>query len=539
MNRERVKHVIVELFSSDGDLGYYRKQYSEKVFEDFCSDRLSERIICKLKEQFERHVSTLSVDSNQKRLSDELMTDCVSVTSANASTSNEPSEFVNLDLGNLSADGLMLVPLNDAGRPEASQSEGTKNAVQSSPISKSGGAMPRKFSFRLTGGKLQVGVPYDGRIESVDGAPNAIAHILSVHIPAGIGLEVDKSDPAHLTGIPASSGEVTFDLNYRIEANGSDQLMLSSNVTVFVNHDPKTLWKDLPSDQSDPYWKSDTDAASLLINDRRLIVASKRGRSHAHEGKFRDDDFRIVRSEASGWVLVAVADGAGSAAKSRLGSKIAVNKSVDILLEKLDGPEGIKLEELVANWKRGEISREVVLSAGLYPILGSAAFEACKALESEALNLGVHTKEFSTTLLVTAYKNTSLGHVFVTYWVGDGGVGIYLKDGSVQLLGKVDSGEFAGQTRFLDSKVMTTEEIANRLNFAVVDDFRALIAMTDGITDPYFTTDNNLESGEYWERLWAEIEPALNTDNPANELLGWLDFWSPGNHDDRTIAVLW
>ena len=33
----------------------------------------------------------------------------------------------------------------------------------------------------------------------------------------------------------------------------------------------------------------------------------------------------------------------------------------------------------------------------------------------------------------------------------------------------------------------------------------------------------------------------LEDDNEesAQQLLDWLDFWSPGNHDDRTIAILY
>ena len=27
--------------------------------------------------------------------------------------------------------------------------------------------------------------------------------------------------------------------------------------------------------------------------------------------------------------------------------------------------------------------------------------------------------------------------------------------------------------------------------------------------------------------------------NRTFQLLDWLDFWSPGNHDDRTIAILY
>lgn len=399
--------------------------------------------------------------------------------------------------------------------------------------------MPRRFNFRLKGGKLQVGVLYEGRIEADGGAADASARVISVRFPAGTGLAFDPQDPAKIIGTPAVSGDLTIEFDYGIEAPGSTSKTLSSSLAVFVNHDPKSLWKDLPSDQSDSHWKPDTDSHFLAQSGRKIVAASKRGRSHAHEGKFRDDDFKVAYCETSGWYVLAVADGAGSASKSRLGSKIAVGCAVDVLLEKLAGDDGRKLEKQVAEWKGSGLAEQSVISTGLYPVLGTAAFEACKLIEAEAAQLGVEAKELSTTLLLTIYKPMPFGHLFCTYWVGDGGVGIYQKDSGVVLLGKVDSGEYAGQTRFLDRRVMNTDDIASRLKFAVVADFIAVVAMTDGITDPWFQTDNNLESGEYWGKLWAEIEPALKANDPQHALLNWLDFWSPGNHDDRTLAVLW
>jgi len=76
-----------------------------------------------------------------------------------------------------------------------------------------------------------------------------------------------------------------------------------------------------------------------------------------------------------------------------------------------------------------------------------------------------------------------------------------------------------------------------------------LLLMTDGIADPKFQTDANLQENEVWRELWQDLNGA-NEDgakvnfagSPAEVqecLLSWLDFWSPGNHDDRTIAILY
>lgn len=64
--------------------------------------------------------------------------------------------------------------------------------------------------------------------------------------------------------------------------------------------------------------------------------------------------------------------------------------------------------------------------------------------------------------------------------------------------------------------------------------------MTDGVSDPRFETDNGLQNPQKWDALIAEISPCLN-DNPqaAEQLAEWLNFFSPGNHDDRTMVVSW
>ena len=68
--------------------------------------------------------------------------------------------------------------------------------------------------------------------------------------------------------------------------------------------------------------------------------------------------------------------------------------------------------------------------------------------------------------------------------------------------------------------------------------------MSDGVSDPKFETDANLNNPAKWDALWDDLKQNgvdLTDDNEAakDQLLDWLDFWSPGNHDDRTIAILY
>jgi Protein phosphatase 2C len=110
-------------------------------------------------------------------------------------------------------------------------------------------------------------------------------------------------------------------------------------------------------------------------------------------------------------------------------------------------------------------------------------------------------------------------------------------------LSRADSGEFAGQTRFLTMAEVWQDSngINDRIDFKVTPDITAIVAMTDGVSDPKFETDAKFAEANCWHELWKELaavglEPG--NEKAADELLDWLGFWSVGNHDDRTLAVL-
>lgn len=67
--------------------------------------------------------------------------------------------------------------------------------------------------------------------------------------------------------------------------------------------------------------------------------------------------------------------------------------------------------------------------------------------------------------------------------------------------------------------------------------------MTDGITDPKLPTDAIFADPAQWMAFWKDdlaraVEFSRENDSLEKQLMEWLDFWSPGNHDDRTLAVL-
>lgn len=96
------------------------------------------------------------------------------------------------------------------------------------------------------------------------------------------------------------------------------------------------MWRNIPTDPNIPYYKPDSDTKYVKVEagadgsaKKDIVAASQRGRSHAQEGKARDDHFSLFHCDESDWYIIAVADGAGSAKYSRKGSEVACNTVID------------------------------------------------------------------------------------------------------------------------------------------------------------------------------------------------------------------
>jgi len=99
------------------------------------------------------------------------------------------------------------------------------------------------------------------------------------------------------------------------------------------------------------------------------------------------------------------------------------------------------------------------------------------------------------------------------------------------------------------SEIFNDNAYITRIKYKIADKSAKLILMTDGITDAKFQTDAALDKIEVWNEVMADLA-GKNDENTKvtldenlkqseEELLTWMDFWSPGNHDDRTIAILY
>jgi serine/threonine protein phosphatase PrpC len=349
-----------------------------------------------------------------------------------------------------------------------------------------------------------------------------------------LGVAFDESS-GELRGTPVADGDHTLTLQW-----SSDGLAWQSGEChLIVNPDPRSLWKNTDPPADDPYWKPNTDGTLIAAPNYKIAAASRRGRSHEHVGSFRDDDYFVQHDAVSGWSVLIVADGAGSAKSSRWGSKLAVAAAGGHIASNLSGEFGARMTKELARWSSDMGAASKAMNTPFYLLFQEASKLAVQAIESEATSKGVPPKEYSTTLLAAAVRRDGSETFLATFWMGDGAIAAYGPRGKVRLMGAPDSGEFAGQTRFLDRSALNDQGFGKRVVLGRYTGLDAVILMTDGISDPRFETDNGLADSAKWDELWDEITPHLNSSEPDMALTKWLEFFSPGHHDDRTIAVLW
>lgn len=364
------------------------------------------------------------------------------------------------------------------------------------------------------------------------------------------GLEFNEND--ELIGVPEISGDLKIKIVFRVEGEAEDSVLNEKTITLIINPDPKSLWKNLESDKNDPYWKPDNEAIAAKFSDKNIVIASKRGRSHANVGSFREDDFAFKNLEEIGWSILAVSDGAGSAKLSRKGSKIACDSVIHYFEENLN-TESLKEFDQVLAEHHSKISDETSkkISHFVYQNLSKAAHFAHQKIEEFAINSETELKNFHATLIFALVKKYDFGYAVLTFGIGDCPIGLLNRDlTEIRLMNWLDVGDYGGGTRFVTMpEIFQSDKFSTRFGFTLIDDFSYLMLMTDGIYDPKFVVEANLEKIDKWneflEDLKGKNEDGIKVDfdkentETAEQLSIWMDFWSPGNHDDRTLAIIY
>jgi serine/threonine protein phosphatase PrpC len=375
----------------------------------------------------------------------------------------------------------------------------------------------------------------------------------------GLTLEKDESGVFTVSGKPNKAGDFSLKLTFNTIA-GEDESSLT--IPIAFNPNPRDLWKNIPTDKNIPYYKDDcaneyikVEAGEDGLPKKDIVAASQRGRSHAQEGKARDDHFKLFHCPDSDWYIIAVADGAGSAKYSRKGSWVACDTVVEHCKSLLSNNQEFEKAIVDYNSEKESQEKRTNLTRFVYNIVFRGAIKAHEAINAVADKVDdAKPKDFATTLMFAICKKYEFGWFIASFWVGDGAMCLYDETSqTAKLLGVPDEGEFSGQTRFLTMPEVLRDKdvVSKRLRMAIVPDFTALFLMSDGVSDPMFETDKNLNDFTKWKEFYENLKNGfpedeiggvdLSDDNEEakDQLLNWLDFWSPGNHDDRTIAILY
>lgn len=320
-----------------------------------------------------------------------------------------------------------------------------------------------------------------------------------------------------------------------------------------VQSPTKSSWKWLPI-PDDPDKHSESDARLFDATEGyRLFGARVRGKKHKHEGTNCDDWFEC--DNAGRWTIVAVSDGAGSKKFSRVGAKTACQAAIKILKREL--AEIVPPAVNVAEWNKAISSRDdsglfldpflKAIAASLhsamvsaYSAVRNAVEERCQQPNSELyfkiLGRPIEIGDLSATLLLMVHRVIEIEGVkcdfLMACQIGDGMVGAVRQNGDVHLLGKADGGEFSGETEFLTSNGKLEPNYLNKKTFVSINQFQAMMVMTDGVADDYFP--NNDELGRLWSDLLlnripdtkvsadtpnATLPPGLSDCDEINELV--------------------
>lgn len=229
--------------------------------------------------------------------------------------------------------------------------------------------------------------------------------------------------------------------------------------------------------------------------DWRVIGAAVQGISHRRLGLPSQDaqDHRVL---PAGVLLVAVADGAGSADRSDQGARCAVTGALAALADALE--TGLPEE-----------------SAGWESLMCMAFEQARQAVERLADEAGEPVRAFATTLTCALVAGDRL----VVGQLGDGAVILMDPTGTLTAATRLQRGEYANETYFL-----TQEQALEQMEIQCLEQpVRALAMMSDGLTRLALSLPSQEPYLPFFNPLFAFASAATDEEMAADQLAAFLD----------------
>ena len=250
------------------------------------------------------------------------------------------------------------------------------------------------------------------------------------------------------------------------------------------------------------------------------ICATTVGRSHlqSHPQRECQDAAKVVSTPRA---AIFVADGAGCARLSHLGSKSVVEELAGFIDSKQATHEEILDQGQIINCNDSDRGKEYA-----YTFVKYAVDRLRKLANTEDCSV----EDLKCTLLM------AVSGKFYIFWlkVGDGFI-VVEKDNKLELLGSLGKGEFANQTTFLSE---TLKDEAISYGFLPVQNVTGIAAFTDGAGETLVSTDGSKIAGRL-SRFFAQTRKGDFDNDSLREFLEDETVWaSPKGFDDRGIALL-
>lgn len=244
----------------------------------------------------------------------------------------------------------------------------------------------------------------------------------------------------------------------------------------------------------------------------QMIAAAVPGASHLRRGIPCQDAYRVAELTRGG-IIVAVADGLGSAASADRGAQLAVDMAVTTLCA-----------AATANWpKRAATWRK---------LLAHAFAAAQQTLTITAAAERRPLADYATTLLVAVVTKQWLA----VGQVGDGAIVAQLGTGAIVTVSKPQRGEFANETRPLTSPAA----LARAAYLCRPTPVSALALFTDGVQSLCLDAADGTPYAPFFVPLFAQICQPVNRLAAEAALVHFLQSERLGKRsdDDKTLAVV-
>ena len=256
--------------------------------------------------------------------------------------------------------------------------------------------------------------------------------------------------------------------------------------------------------------KDESRCKAATLEDWFVVGVSVRGAAHVKNGLPCQDNY-AWRRPCGEILLVAVADGAGSAAYADQGSKLAVHSSLEALEVGLSEKVPAEKEE----WRA---------------LLNTAFETARKALLDQANVLGSAAHELASTLLVAALNSESLASM----QVGDGCIVVQTEEGTLEAVSTPMNGEYVNETVFL-----TSGDALRQMRFSFrVARLRGLALLTDGLQQLALKMPEALPHPPFFYPLLRFAKTSQDEQEATKQLTQFLESPRVGDRADDDLTLV-